>query len=247
MPLRDHFHPPLANVRPWDSVHGGWPMVIVQQLKKLLPPPYYALPSVHLGSPVEIDVGSFEGEFFDGGGGVAVGQETTTAVWAPAQPTLALETEALDVDEYEVLIYDENNRHAANRLVAAIEIVSPANKDRPRNRRQFAAKCADLLKQDASVIIVDLVTDRGFHLYEELMDFLGEKDPSLEETPTAIYAVACRLLLRENRRRMETWNHPLSVGSALPTLPLWLSESLAVPLDLEASYEKTCDDLQIPA
>jgi hypothetical protein len=28
-------------------------------------------------------------------------------------------------------------------------------------------------------------------------------------------------------------------------LPLWLSEELAVPLDLEASYEQTCRDLRI--
>ena len=247
MPLRDHFHPPLTDFRPWGAVHGQWPAVMVQQLRKLLPPPYYAMPSVYLGSPVEIDIGAFEGESLGDGGGVAVGEKTATAVWAPAQPTLALETEILDVDEYEVLIHDRSDRQAPNRLVAAIEIVSPANKDRPRNRRQFADKCADLLQQGVSVIIVDLVTDRGFNLYEELMDFLDEKDPSLGETPAAIYAVACRWLLRENRRRMETWNHPLSVGSALPTLPLWLSENLAVPLDLEASYEKTCDDLQIPS
>jgi hypothetical protein len=31
----------------------------------------------------------------------------------------------------------------------------------------------------------------------------------------------------------------------LPCLPLWLTEDLAVPLDLEASYEQTCRDLRI--
>jgi hypothetical protein len=29
----------------------------------------------------------------------------------------------------------------------------------------------------------------------------------------------------------------------LPTLPLWLAEELAVPLDEEESYEQTCHDL----
>ena len=31
----------------------------------------------------------------------------------------------------------------------------------------------------------------------------------------------------------------------LPCLPLWLTEDLAVPLDLEASYEQTCRDLRV--
>ena len=31
----------------------------------------------------------------------------------------------------------------------------------------------------------------------------------------------------------------------LPTLPLWLTPTLGVPLDLEQSYEKTCDDLGV--
>lgn len=31
----------------------------------------------------------------------------------------------------------------------------------------------------------------------------------------------------------------------LPTLPLWLTENLVVPLDLEQSYEQACHDLWI--
>ena len=40
------------------------------------------------------------------------------------------------LDEYEVRVYDEK-RHC--RLVAAVEIVSPANKDRPEHRHAFVA------------------------------------------------------------------------------------------------------------
>jgi len=40
--------------------------------------------------------------------------------------------------------------------------------------------------------------------------------------------------------RLETWAYALAVGQPLPTLPLWLVDNLAVPLDLEASYEETC-------
>lgn len=50
--------------------------------------------------------------------------------------------------EYEVLIYDvEPDR----KLVAAVEIVSPANKDRPESRQMFVAKCASLLQKGVCI------------------------------------------------------------------------------------------------
>jgi hypothetical protein len=34
----------------------------------------------------------------------------------------------------------------------------------------------------------------------------------------------------------------MAIDQPLPTLPLWLTESEAVPLDLEQSYEQACHD-----
>jgi hypothetical protein len=63
---------------------------------------------------------------------------------------------------YEVLIFDlERDR----RLLAAVEIVSPANKDRPESRQLFVAKCLNPLRQDVCLSIVDLVTIRQFNFY----------------------------------------------------------------------------------
>ncbi len=47
MPLRDHFRPPLDDNASWEELHGGWPMVIVQRLRKQLPAGYVAGPRVH--------------------------------------------------------------------------------------------------------------------------------------------------------------------------------------------------------
>ncbi len=44
---------------------------------------------------------------------------------------------------------------------------------------------------------------------------------------------------------MDNWYHPLEIGQALPTLPVWLKEAWAISLDLEASYEETCRTLRI--
>jgi hypothetical protein len=37
---------------------------------------------------------------------------------------------------------------------------------------------------------------------------------------------------------LEGQAHPLALGRPLPTLPLWLAHDFAVPLELEASFEK---------
>ena len=245
MPLRDHFRPPLDNVVSWEELHGQWPAIIVQHLRKKLPEGYVAGPRVHSGSQVEIDVATYEKDdappisemsMSEGNGGVA------TAVWAPARPSLAVETALPDYDEYEVRIYDASR---GRRLVAAIEIVSPANKDRPEHRNAFVGKCAALLQKGVAVSIVDLVTVRQFNLYAEVLAFVGHTDPTLSEPPPHIYAASCRWVKKEKRAVLQAWSNVLAVGQPLPTLPLWLNAELSVPLDLEASYEQACHDLWI--
>ena len=242
MPLRDHFRPPLSELTSWEGLHGGWPMVIVQQLGKRLPGHYVAEPRVHFGAQMRIDAATFDQEGSGQGHAVPDQAGAATAVWAPVEPTLAIETELADFDEYEVRVYDARR---GRRLVAAVEIISPANKDREENRHQFTAKCAALLRQGVSLILVDLVTVRSFSLYAELLRLIGEVDPALGNQPPATYAAACRWRPRDKSRWLEVWNHPLAPGQPLPCLPLWLSEELAIPLDLEASYEQTCRDLRI--
>ena len=44
---------------------------------------------------------------------------------------------------------------------------------------------------------------------------------------------------------MDNWYHPLAIGQSLPTLPVWLKETKAISLVLEASYEETCRTLRI--
>jgi hypothetical protein len=238
MPLRDHFHSPLDDQTSWDLFHGQWPAMIVQRLNPILPPRYVAGPHVHLGSEIQIDVSTFEQDKLDfpappGGNG---------PTWQLSQPSVAVETDLLNTDEYEVRVYDVER---GRRLVAAVEIISPSNKDRPESRRVFVAKCEAMLRNGVSVSIVDLVTSRHFNLYAELLELIGQSDPSLGAKPPATYAAACRWIERGRKRILETWSHTLTPGQPLPTLPLWLAENFAVPLELEASYEETCRVLRI--
>ncbi|MGP0064488.1 MAG: hypothetical protein ACLQGP_12935 [Isosphaeraceae bacterium] len=142
--------------------------------------------------------------------------------------------------EYEVCIYDNE---ANQRLVAAIELVSPADKDRPEPRGDFIARCASMLRSRVCVTIIDVVTNRTANLYGELMALLGKPDPALADGP--LYAATCRWIKSDDHRLLETWAHRLALDEPLPTLPLWLADNLAVPLELEASYEETCQSLRL--
>src|SRR5262245_9187005 len=124
MPLLDHFHPPLRGTRRWEGFHSGWANTIALQLNRdILPPDYFAEPQVHLGPQVEIDVATFEGRR-NGASQVAA---TATAVWAPPKPGLVAPVDLAHLDTYEVRLYlDEGGPQ----LRAAIELVSPSNKDR---------------------------------------------------------------------------------------------------------------------
>jgi hypothetical protein len=161
MPLRDHFRPPLDKKTSLEGFHGSWPAVIVMALNRELPPRYLAEPRVHLGVSMEIDVTAFDEEMpapsASGFGADEGGVATETAVWAPPRPTFAVAADLPDQYAYEVRVFDT---WRDRRLVAAVAIVSPANKDRPENRRAFVTKCAALLQQRVSVAIVDLVTTR---------------------------------------------------------------------------------------
>lgn len=104
---------------------------------------------------------------------------------------VAVETDPPDEYEYEVRIFDLERERT---LVAAIELVSPANKDRPESRQGFVAKCAALLRKGVAVSLVDLVTVRRFNLYAQLMEFVGHPDQTMsnDNPPTHHCAIPPR-------------------------------------------------------
>ena len=211
----------------------------------LLPDGLVAEPRVHLGSYYEIDICTFdqneESEPVFGSGGES-NTGIATAPQAPPAPTLTLDAEFPDQYAYEVLVFDlERDR----RLVAAVEIVSLANKDRPESRQLFVAKCFNLLRKDVCLSIIDLVTTRQFNLYTELLGLLNRRDPAFN-VPPPTYAVTCRKRQVGGQTKLDTSSFLLAVGQPLPSLPVWLSETQTVALDLEASYEETCRILRIP-
>jgi hypothetical protein len=90
-----------------------------------------------------------------------------------------------------------------------------------------------------------LVTVRHFNLYFDLLAMIGHSDPTMSDPAANIYAASCRWTRSGERTLLEAWSFELAIGNSLPKLPLWIGPELAVPLDLEESYEKACSDLGI--
>ncbi|HEY7314340.1 MAG TPA: DUF4058 family protein [Gemmataceae bacterium] len=237
MPLLDHFHPPLSTERHWESFHSSWATRLADALtERWLPPNYIAEEHAHLGPSVEIDVGSFERETAsasaEGVGAVAtVGRK----VWTPPVADGTFAAAFPDTFEVRVLCTDTGPK-----LVAAIELISPGNKDRPTERRGFAIKCASYLYQGISVIIVDIVTNRRPNLHNEILRLMEGAD-SLQLSPESnLYAVAYQPLRRGKEDVIDVWRSPLALGRALPTLPLGLRADLVIPVDFEETYAEAC-------
>src|SRR5206468_4096420 len=107
-------------------------------------------------------------------------------------------------------------QEAGPTLAGAIELVSPANKDRPAHRDAFVFKCAAYLQQGVGLVVVDVVTDRRANLHAELLTRL--RVGKAETREIELYAVAYRPVKREEQISLEIWLEALAVRDPLPTL-----------------------------
>jgi hypothetical protein len=129
-------------------------------------------------------------------------------------------------------------RHVSgHRLVAILEIVSPANKDRAQSVRDLAAKAADALDVGVHVLLVDLFPPgpwdpQGMH--GVVCQRLERSDepydlPSDEPLTLASYSAG---------PKVEVYLEHLAVGAALPEMPLFLNPDRYVNVPLEATYQE---------
>lgn len=236
--LLDHFSLPLRQTHPWKNFHTTWATMIVQQLNGgILPSGYYALPEVNRGNFVQVDIGTLSSHDCTDPDPTCSG-----AVWTPTAPRLRLAVEIAPLNSASVHVMTDDGDPS---LLAAIELVSPRNKDRPDARQAFVGKCAGYLQQGCSVVIVDLVTERRANLNQQLLALFR---PDIEwPLPPGLSAVAYRVInTSADQPELQIGPLPLAIGAVLPTVPLWLEVDLAVPLDLQSSYQATCKTLLLP-
>lgn len=237
MPLHDW------NVIPyWADVHTFWTVRLAQFLRPLLPEGYRThitrLPSLVIGvdgtHPDLSVVGPYpplpmpyqpEERANDG--------EADPDPFAPdvSVDVLTLETPDLClVVEYRGM------------MTAAIELVSPRNKDRPESRADYGAKYVSYLRQGVNLMLVDV-----FEI-PRLVSFADQIEDRLEVSPriprpapfVASYRVDARL--RNKAPRVNIWHRALKVGQVLPKLPFAINSQKTVLVDLEATYSLAAND-----
>lgn len=238
MGLHDHFRPPLADQRQWHGFHHAWATLISLQLNERLPRGYFAEPNVQYG--IEIDVATMEDRT-----AVSTAQHESDAAlewaaWRPSAPTDVLPL-PLVTDVVEALVYSGSGGPV---LAAAIELVSPSNKDRPSHRDAFVAKCQAYVQQGLGLLVVDIVTERSANLHRELLARLGQ--PASPTRRIDLYAAAYRPVELTGEPTLNIWAEPLVLGRPLPRMPLWLPGDLCVPVDLNESYDKAFRSLRMP-
>lgn len=229
MPLLDHFHPPTSQLIQWNSFHSNWATRIADSLVELVPSEFQVHESLKLGGGLEIDVATIRTPPGTNG--------SISPKHSDWQPPRAVATPATFPDRFEVLVF---RSFGGQHLVAAIELISPGNKDEQATREAFAMKVASYLHEGVSVLIVDVVTERKANLHDEIVRLMRMPEDLRMPPDPPLYAVSYRPVLRENRPEIDVWVNAFNIGDPLPTMPLRLIADYFVPVKLEATYTEAC-------
>ncbi len=218
----------------WEGLHIYWMTEIARGLRAALPAGYRAVigssPLVAIGvSPVKPDVAITNGRTYPLPGLPAIG---TTP-----EPDIEVAVATLE-DDTTVLVEREG------RLIAAIELISPRNKDRPLAREQYGARYVNYLRGGVNLMIVDV--------HRRPLDFSFSKSiaaslaqPIATEAAPSVVSYRIGGPAAQGGRMLGVWHHPLVIGEPIPSIPLALSPDVAVMIDLDSTYSRAAADSYI--
>jgi hypothetical protein len=223
----------------WDGLHLIWIVQLLHWVKPRLPAGYRAyvgtVPTVAVGAPDErpdVSVRQWPE------------QERPPAV-ADANGPPASDTESPEPDVEVALASLEPAStmfvERAGLLVAAVELISPRNKDRPMARATYLARYAGYLLQGVNLLLVDVHRrPLAFSFADGIARELGLKEPELPAPLAVSYRVGEPAAT--GGRLLAIWRRALEPGAPLPTLPLALNVQTAVQVDLETTYMRAAAD-----
>jgi hypothetical protein len=242
MPLLDHFHDTVRSPVQWSSVHSQWAAEIVRRLNShWLGRRFVAATRATVAEHSEIDIAEYDTGLGASGGGNGQSAGVPDAALLPWSAGEPVATAVADIPALnEVRIHSQEY----GELVAAIEIVSPSNKDRPNTRDAFVGKCLDYIGQGVCVVIIDVVTTRRANLHNAITTLMDAPAARLPES-TELYAATYRPVTRKERVEMDVWTAPCAVGQSLPTMPMRLTGDTFVPVEFELTYVETCGLLRL--
>jgi hypothetical protein len=224
MPLHD-----WTDDRGWDSVHQLWINALLFWTQDRLPPGYRA----YLGSVPGVSIGAEPGR-----PDVGVRTWQSQGGESPAQSDVLVA--APQPDFKTVALLHPEPRPAVHvfregQLVAAIELVSPRNKDRPSSREFYRNRYLSYLWSGVHLMLVDVHRRPvGFSFVEAMAAEAECQFPV--GLPPHVVSWNTGGPTPEGGQFLDGWYRSLTAGEPLPTLPLALTAERFLLIDLERTY-----------
>jgi hypothetical protein len=128
-------------------------------------------------------------------------------------------------------------RHVSgHRLIALLEIVSPANKDRVQHVEEFAAKAVSALEVGVHLLLVDLFPP-GRHDPHGMHGFIRQRLEQSDEPYDLPADEPLTLASYAAGPQVEVYLEHVAVGAALPEMPLFLRPDRYINVPLEPTYQ----------
>lgn len=216
------------------AFHVAWIPEIQRALNAgLLPEGYYALAEQHSGCAIADVLTLHTGPTIDGtqpltpeSAGIAVADAPPRVrrvrTIEPASFLLRRRTLAI--------------RHVSgHRLVALLEIVSPANKDRASHVEDFTSKVLASLDAGVHILLVDLFPP-GVHDPQGIHGVIHQRLEQTDEPYDLLSNEPLTLAAYATGPKIELYVEHLAVGAPLPEMPLFLRPDRYFNVPLEATY-----------
>jgi hypothetical protein len=224
----------------WDGFHMLWITHLFHAIKPRLPGEFRAylgsVPAlgraVDLGRP-DVAVRHWLPEPpLDAGVSATNGEDT-----AFEEPDVETATMLLDPQQALYITY-------RGRMVAALELISPRNKDRMSAQAYYLSRYLGYLREGVHLLLVDVHRrPLQFSFADAIAAELQVKQPA---TPAPL-AVAYRVSepAAGGGRLIAIWRRPLTSGATFPALRLPLTVHVAIPVNLEETYMRAAADVYL--
>jgi hypothetical protein len=235
MPLHD-----WTNDAGWDGFHILWITHLFHAIKPRLPDEFRA----YLGSVPALTVAAVT-ERPD----VAVRHwlsEPAPEAAAPATSNADAGLEEPDVETGTITLDPQQALYVTyrGRLVAALELISPRNKDRPSARAYYLSRYLGYLKEGAHLLLVDVHRrPLNFSFADALAQELQIEQPPTPAPLTVSYRVGEPAAT--GGRLLAIWRRPLQVDAPLPTMQLPLTVLASIQVNLEETYMQAAADVYL--
>lgn len=213
--------------RGWDGVHLLWINDLINWIQPRLPEGLRA----YVGSVPALTVDANNGK-----------PDVNVRQWTPEPMTAAGGVGTIAAPDQEAVATFTLDPHRAihidfhGQLIAAIELISPRNKDRHSSRERYLGRYVGYIRQGVHLLLIDVLPRPvGFSFADAIVADLGL---ALEPTPTP-YAVSYRVGEGvPEGTLMATWTRALRVGQPLAVIPVALNLQQAIDIDLEQTYQQ---------